>query len=97
MTSREQFETWANKLPSISITGYLERHGDQYLDDYHCSLWSAWQASRAAVEIKLPAKNDIHDEDRPIPDLSDWDDGRNSGIQECAESIRTAGIKVKDC
>ncbi|ECO5948681.1 hypothetical protein G4F23_002970 [Salmonella enterica] len=54
MTSREQFETWANKLPSISITGYLERHGDQYVDDYHCSLWSAWQASRAMIEIELP-------------------------------------------
>ncbi|EEA8306566.1 hypothetical protein QE82_23095 [Salmonella enterica subsp. enterica serovar Rubislaw] len=56
-----------------------------------------WAASRSAIEINLPAKNDISDEDRQIPDLSDWDDGRNSGIQECVEAIRTAGIKVKDC
>ncbi|TRL54805.1 hypothetical protein FMM65_27350 [Citrobacter youngae] len=59
--------------------------------------WQAWKASREAVEINLPTKNDISDEDRQIPDLSDWDDGRNSGIQECAEAIRAEGINVEDC
>ncbi|EDY1956169.1 hypothetical protein RYT74_001315 [Salmonella enterica] len=60
------------------------------------AAWQAWQASRAAIEIELPTKNDIADDDYPIPDLVDWDDGRNAGIQECAEAIRAAGIKVKE-
>lgn len=55
-----------------------------------------WSASRATIEIELPAKNDISSDDNPIPDLVDWDDGRNAGIQECAEAIRAAGIKVKE-
>ncbi|ECB7314882.1 Uncharacterised protein [Salmonella enterica] len=55
-----------------------------------------WSASRSAIAIELPAKNDISSDDYPIPDLVDWDDGRNAGIQECAESIRAAGIKVKE-
>ncbi|EGI0929671.1 hypothetical protein IF473_003470 [Salmonella enterica] len=58
--------------------------------------WKGWQASRADIEIELPTKNDISDDDYPIPDLVDWDDGRNAGIQECAEAIRAAGIKVKE-
>ena len=94
MTSREQFEAWCiNRL--ISVTRMVGC--DSYQSWRTRELWAAWQASRAAVEINLPAKNDISDEYRQIPDLSDWDDGRNSGIQECVEAIRTAGIKVKDC
>ncbi|ECG0731152.1 hypothetical protein DKG50_18740 [Salmonella enterica] len=58
--------------------------------------WDAWKESRSAIEIELPAKNDISGDDYPIPDLVDWDDGRNAGIQECAEAIRAAGIKVKE-
>lgn len=55
-----------------------------------------WSASRSAISIEFPAKNDISSDDNPIPDLVDWDDGRNAGIQECAEVIRAAGIKVKE-
>ncbi|WFQ04803.1 hypothetical protein P1838_01145 [Salmonella enterica subsp. enterica] len=55
-----------------------------------------WSASRSAIAIELPAKNDISSDDSSIPDLVDWDDGRNAGIQECAEAIRAAGIKVKE-
>ncbi|ECB6677621.1 hypothetical protein AIB46_001159 [Salmonella enterica subsp. enterica serovar Hadar] len=55
-----------------------------------------WAASRSAIAIDLPAKNDISSDDYSIPDLVDWDDGRNAGIQECAEAIRAAGIKVKE-
>ncbi|WP_413787429.1 hypothetical protein [Salmonella enterica] len=58
--------------------------------------WDAWKESRSAIEIELPAINDISSDDYPIPDLVDWDDGRNAGIKECAEAIRAAGIKVKE-
>ncbi|EJX0637989.1 hypothetical protein ODD39_003429, partial [Salmonella enterica] len=45
-----------------------------------------WSASRSAISIELPAKNDISSDDYSIPDLVDWGDGRNAGIQECAEA-----------
>ncbi|HHA1718942.1 TPA: hypothetical protein ACOEGC_004640 [Enterobacter kobei] len=52
--SRKAFEQWVNKLPSITISGFAERVGDIYIDDYHTCLWQAWTASRAAIEIELP-------------------------------------------
>ncbi|EBH8128441.1 hypothetical protein AF537_19230 [Salmonella enterica subsp. houtenae serovar O:11:g,z25:-] len=84
--SYRQFENWWSKDKS------------QFTDDDELKnfSWVIWQASRAAIEIELPTKNDISDDDYPIPDLVDWDDGRNAGIQECAEAIRAAGIKVKE-
>lgn len=83
--SRKQFEEWWSKYKSP----FTE---DDELKEF---AWVIWQASREAIEIELPVKNDISDDDYPIPDLVDWDDGRNAGIQECAEAIRAAGIKVK--
>nr|EEJ7374215.1 hypothetical protein [Salmonella enterica subsp. enterica] len=84
--SRKQFEEWWSKYKSP----FTE---DDELKEF---AWVIWQASREAIEIELPVKNDISDDDYPIPDLVDWDDGRNAGIQECAEAIRAAGIKVKE-
>ena len=46
---RSEFEKWANKLPSISISGFLDWQGDSYVDDYHQCLWQTWQASRSAL------------------------------------------------
>ncbi|BET63268.1 hypothetical protein YPSE1_43150 (plasmid) [Yersinia pseudotuberculosis] len=47
--SREEFEKWANRLPSISITGRLERCGENYVDDYHTVFWLAW----IPIKVKL--------------------------------------------
>lgn len=47
MTSSEQFEAWCNSDPDRSIT----------MEDstrFFCA-WEAWQASREAVEVDLPA------------------------------------------
>ncbi|HAU3141559.1 TPA: hypothetical protein JDD69_002555 [Salmonella enterica] len=90
---REEFEKW-----------WSEEGWDKKLSNVQglmfnrikTGMFTAWLASRAAIEIELPAKNDISGDDHPIPDLVDWDDGRNAGIQECAETIRAAGIKVKE-
>ncbi|MCC3240624.1 hypothetical protein [Enterobacter cloacae complex sp. 2021EL-01169] len=49
--------------------------------------WAAWQASRAAIEIKLDDKVMVED---------DFDKGHNCAIDYCADSIRAAGIKVKE-
>ncbi|WP_316375004.1 hypothetical protein [Enterobacter hormaechei] len=48
--------------------------------------WEAWQASRAAIEIKLDDKVMVEDE---------FDKGHNCAIDYCAEAIRAAGIKVE--
>ncbi len=53
--SREEFEKWANRLPSISITGRLERCGENYVDDYHTVFW---QASRESIVLDLPEPGD---------------------------------------
>ncbi|ECM5670421.1 hypothetical protein PV77_05450 [Salmonella enterica subsp. enterica serovar Newport] len=88
--SRKQFEEWFKNKYHVSSDVMKIMHIKSEI------AWEAWQASRAAIEIELPAKNDITGDDYPIPDLVDWDDGRNAGIQKCAEAIRAAGIKVKE-
>ncbi|EDB6444207.1 hypothetical protein ACJ2L7_001486 [Salmonella enterica subsp. enterica serovar Newport] len=88
--SRKQFEEWFKNKYHVSSDVMKIMHIKTEI------AWEAWQASRSAIEIELPAKNDISGDDYPIPDLVDWDDGRNAGIQECAEAIHVAGIKVKE-
>ncbi|EQA7425348.1 hypothetical protein ACX6VP_004555 [Yersinia enterocolitica] len=83
MTSREQFEAWApNYCWKYSTTKEL--------------AWLAWQASREAVAVDLPDKQFISEEDVLIPDEVDWPDGFNTALEQCAEAIRAAGIKVKE-
>lgn len=52
MTSREQFEAWYKS--KYLFQGYefdkLENGSYQWIE----SMWQAWQASRAAIEIELP-------------------------------------------
>ena len=52
MTSREQFEAWYKS--KYLFQGYefdkLENGSYQWIE----SMWQAWQASRLAIEIKLP-------------------------------------------
>ena len=51
------------------------------------------QASREAVE--LPDKKFISEDEALIPEDSDWPDGFNTALEQCAEAIRAAGINVK--
>ncbi|EAT1195228.1 hypothetical protein EYS49_14355 [Salmonella enterica] len=92
--SRKQFYAWFNREhEEVENSNELSA---KVMKMMAWQAWQAWQASRAAIEIELPTKNDISDDDYPIPDLVDWDDGRNAGIQECAEAIHVAGINVKE-
>lgn len=86
MTSREQFEAWAsNQYPFDPIESILLRIGPDK-EIYHLKviqrLWEAWQASREAVEIKLPEVCAFN-----LCELLDK--------KEVIEAIRAAGIKVK--
>lgn len=52
MTSREQFEAWLRAQPHVLNVG-VEQDGTFTLHEDRVA-WEAWQASREALEIKLP-------------------------------------------
>lgn len=90
MTSREQFEAWAEEAGALPW-GYLKKQrtqNDGYSVQIYNYMWSAWQASREAVVIQLPDRRDYEET------LSDHELGFNTGLEQCAEAIRSAGIKV---
>lgn len=63
MTSREQFEAaWEKNNECEPMDGWeILRCGDGYTDEAIDGQWWAWQASRNAVEVELPAKSDPAD------------------------------------
>lgn len=77
-SSREQFEEW---IPAM-IDGLPENMARIFED----MLFTAWQASRAAIEIELPDKVMVEDE---------FDNGHNCAIDYCADAIHAAGLTVK--
>ncbi|EMG5803591.1 TPA: hypothetical protein SAZ36_000802 [Yersinia enterocolitica] len=79
--SREEFEKWANRLPSISITGRLERCGENYVDDYHSVFWLAWKASRESIALDLPEPGHY--------------DRTSQFVVDVYEAISAAGIRIK--
>ena len=50
---REEFEAWYGEQFKYSDKK-LNRHGETYLSPFVGGLWSAWQASRAALVVELP-------------------------------------------
>ncbi|MCE9886199.1 hypothetical protein [Obesumbacterium proteus] len=97
MTSREQFEAWAEESGALPW-GYLKKQRTQnggYSVQIYNYMWSAWQASHEAVAVELPDKKFISEDEALIPEDSDWPDGFNTALEQCAEAIRAAGIKVK--
>ena len=92
MTSREQFEAWAEEAGALPW-GYLKKQRTQnggYSVQIYNYMWEAWQASREAVEVELPSF------DKPVK----WGAATISidlyqHKKECEEAIRAAGIKVK--
>lgn len=86
MTSREQFEAWCiNRLISVTrMTGC-----DSYQSFRTRDLWSAWQVSRATIEIKLPTENELHQKV--------CSQCASESLEMVEEAIRSSGIKVKDC
>lgn len=90
MTSREQFEAWAEEAGALPW-GYLKKQrtqNDGYSVQIYNYMWSAWQASRDAVEMELPKRREY------VDTLSDHELGFNIALENCAEAIRAAGIKV---
>ena len=77
-SSREQFEEW---IPAM-VDGLPENMARIFED----MLFTAWQASRAAIEIELPDKVMVEVE---------FDIGHNWAIDYCADAIRASGLTVK--
>lgn len=91
MTSREQFETaWQKNNECEPMDGWESlRCDDGYTDEIIDGQWWAWQASREAVEVGLPAA---------CADDEYFNDGVFQPMRyerDVERAIRAAGIKVK--
>lgn len=97
MTSREQFEAWAEEAGALPW-GYLKKQRTQnggYSVQIYNYMWTAWQASREAVEVEIDNHTEFEIEHMICPDKDGysvgWIDGRNYAVKQ----VRAAGIKVK--
>lgn len=94
--SRKAFEQYSADMLGLPLGMISDaRDGDRYRHSFdRASImqplngwWVLWQASRAAIEIKLDDKVMVEDE---------FDKGHNCAIDYCAEAIRAAGLKIKE-
>lgn len=93
---REEFEAWAMKKHSHYLAPFKRVNGsdpridgaDRYLHSEVQQDWAVWQASRAAIEVELPAVSDYFDKSE-YPHTCD--------LLECdlRISIGYHGLKVK--
>lgn len=92
--SREQFEKWFSKSYSCITKLFRLNSEGEYENLTIRASWRAWQASRSAIEIDLPRVIDAH----PLgPQSAKMICAFHKNVVgECAEAIRTAGIKVKE-
>lgn len=84
--SRKQFEEWFNPRKIA-----MQKRGISTIRivRLHKKMLEAWQASRAAIEIKLPPAMGEH---QIQWDGTDWNQMREHAVN----AIRAAGIKVKE-
>lgn len=86
--SRKAFEQWALEVMQFTPDELVwDEMRNCYRDYVPHMAWKGWQASRAAIEIKLDDKVMVEGE---------FDKGHNCAIEYCAEAIRAAGIKVRE-
>lgn len=101
MTSREQFEATFRKaypdIPQLHKDTMLEWYNHGTDDEPEWGYYSLlarqafewWELSREALEVELPKRREY------VDTLSDHELGFNIALENCAEAIRSAGIKVK--
>lgn len=77
MTSREQFEDKFEEITGWEADEYPNR-------DYVDTLWSIWDASRAAIEVEIPERHYFCD-----------NDGSYLATEEVVYELKQAGLKVK--
>lgn len=98
MTSREQFEKWVREETGFDLwrTEYpmTEWDNQQYKCHQTNLAWLAWQASRAAIEIKSP---DFIDSRAALNKgyTVDYSNGFGDAMDAYEMVIEQAGLEVK--
>lgn len=98
MTSREQFEAWVKEETGFDLwrTEYpMTEWDDQQYKCHQTNLaWMAWQASRAAIEIKSP---DFIDSRAALNKgyTVDYSNGFGDAMDAYELEIDQAGLEVK--
>ena len=98
MTSREQFEKWVKEETGFDLwrTEYpmTEWDNQQYKCHQTNLAWLAWQASRAAIEIKSP---DFIDSRAALNKgyTVDYSNGFGDAMDAYELAIQQAGLEVK--
>lgn len=91
----EEFEEWFSKTYPI---GNLERTAEEVLRKLIAS--QAWQASREAIEVELPASMPAAGQAWNV-DAQRVENARvssfNSALRQSKNAIEAAGLKVKPC
>lgn len=84
---REEFIRWVNEngLPADSHPEHVDADCGFRFNNTAWA-WSAWQASRAAIKVKLP--------EIPEPD-SNYYEGVYDGVNRCMRSLDAAGISYE--
>ncbi|UQS93441.1 hypothetical protein [Pseudomonas phage Kat] len=85
---RDEFEAWLLREHGLESEWQEERN---CFKDYPAHLaFKAWQASRAALRVRLPKPYGSSSLDA-YPELAEF----NRGIRECLAALQQAGIEVK--
>ena len=89
-SSREQFEEWYSKASGLCDmdleSEFNVDDNGEYIYSGARDAWEAWQASRAAIEIKLPRTKYYGDH---------WSGDWALDPELVVDSIDEAGLKVK--
>ena len=92
MSMREEFEAWAIETgeTALSKAHMLKSEDGEYYNYAAKTYWKAWQASRAALAVKLGKRWSNQD--------GDWfedEDGESLDYRETIQALEAAGVQVK--
>lgn len=92
---REEFEKSYTELQlSIGLASPIEHlfeceEGGEYTSSHTSIAWWAWQASRAAIEVKLPPAY------KDTPPYECYENFFNAALDTCKKSIEASGLRVR--
>lgn len=79
--SRKQFEEWFMRKYNVTADVMKIMYFKVEI------AWESWQASRESIVVELPETDDYAN--------NPHGHGRNQGIAECADSLRSIGLSIK--
>lgn len=86
MDSRAKFEAWCVNVGTYSLS-YADSTRTRYVNGKTNVAWKAWQASREAIEVELPAYLDA---------TTHGFSAFNDALDLCENEIRKHGISIKE-